>query len=204
MPNIPKYSHSFATFVRVARSPAHPAGCWVEAHTISWLPETLDIRLVRLRPETGRNFDLETTLTAVEEMGDRVSLWGPYQIRKELYDRALIQIGRLQSGAVGYKAVDALYRTSNASNCIHALSDVVDERGRLRICNQGFGEVASYYITRRYEPWLIDPEQVHPWVGDLLGLQRHAIIPRAWGDAPRLFFRCGFRDGISPAPGAKR
>src|SRR5262249_5620483 len=127
-----------------------------------------------------------------EAMGDRVSLWGPYQIRKELYDRALIQIGRLESGVVSYKAMDALHRTSNASNCIHALSDVVDEQGPLRICSQGFGEVASYYITRRYEQWLINPEQVHLWVGNLLGVQRHAIIWRGWDEVPRLHFCHGF------------
>jgi hypothetical protein len=195
MPNIPKYSHSFATFVRVVSDPARPTSCCVESHTISWLPETLDIHVARVRPETGRNLDLQTTLKAVESMGDRVSLWGPYRIRQELYDRALVQIARLESGVVRYKAVDAFYRTSNASNCIHALSDLADDRGRLRISSPGFGEVASFYITRRYEPWIIDPEQAHPWVGDLLGLEQHAIIPRAWDDVPRLFLRCGFPEG---------
>jgi hypothetical protein len=194
MPNVPRYSHSFATFVRVVRDQTQPNRYWMEAHTISWLPETLNIRSARLRPERGRNLDLETTLAFVEALGDRVSLWGPYQIRKELYDRALAQIARLESGVIRYKAVDALYRTSDASNCIHALSDVVDDQRRLRITSPGFGEVASYYVTRRFEPWLIYPGQVYPWVGVCLGLDRHAIFQRGWGEVPRLFFRCGFPD----------
>lgn len=195
MPNIPKYSHSFATFVRVVRDPAQPAGCWVEAHTISWLPETQNIRLLCLRPEPGQNLDLEATLAAMEALGDRVSLWGPYQIHKELYDRALAQIGRLESGTVRYKAIDALCRTSDATNCIHALSDLAENRARLRVASPGFGEVASFYITRRLKPWLIDPQQVHPWVESVLGLDKHAVIHRGWYELPRLFFTRGYHDG---------
>jgi hypothetical protein len=192
VPNCPRYSHSFATFVHAAND---GQSMRLEHHTISWLPVSLNIRVLRLRPEPGRDLDLDTTLAFVESLGDRISLWGPYQIRKDLYDRALEQIAHLNSGAVQYKAVDALYRTMNVSNCIHALSELADNRGRLRITSPGFGEVASYYIAHRFEPGLMDPEQVHPWVGTCLGLENHPITPRAWGEVPRRFFRCGFPDG---------
>ena len=40
------------------------------------------------------------------------------------------------------------------------------------------GEVASYLITRRYERWMPEGRQVHPWVADVLGLGAYPIIQR--------------------------
>src|SRR5262249_61030774 len=54
--NQPKYTHSFATFVRVVGDPCHPEACCVEAFTISWLPLTGDVRVYTLLPECGRNW----------------------------------------------------------------------------------------------------------------------------------------------------
>ena len=51
-PRRPKYTHTWATVVRVtgADSPGEPA---VEEHTISWMPATLNIRPLARIPETG-------------------------------------------------------------------------------------------------------------------------------------------------------
>jgi hypothetical protein len=189
VPNCPKYSHSFATFVKASGAGPHGAPCRVESHTISWLPETLDIHVFRPCPEPGVNFDLHDTLRLVLAQGDRVSVWGPYQIRKELYDRALGQIARLESATVQYEALDTAHRTAKVCNCIHAISDLARSRHRLRIASPGFGEVASYHITKRLEPWFIAPEEIHAWVNSCLGLDAYPLIHRDLRDAPRLLPR---------------
>jgi hypothetical protein len=45
-------------------------------------------------------------------------MWGPYRIRKDLYDRAAAQRAYLESGAVRYKAADTGYRSARVSNCV--------------------------------------------------------------------------------------
>src|SRR6202022_3434320 len=99
----------------------------------------------------------------------RVSLWGPYQIDRDLFERAVRQIRLLDSGQVLYKANDTGYRVDHVSNCIHAVSSIV-EGIRLRVGSPGWGETASYAVLVRFQPWVIDHDRVHPWVGSALGL----------------------------------
>src|SRR5437764_6386841 len=65
-PQRPKYSHSWATFVRIpgcapCGPPAPDAGP-VEWFTISWLPCKVELTVNTLVAEPGRNFDLPTSL----------------------------------------------------------------------------------------------------------------------------------------------
>jgi hypothetical protein len=53
---LPRYTHSFATFAHL-----DPAGR-LEAFTISWLPSTAEVRVLRLQPEPGHNYTLAQTL----------------------------------------------------------------------------------------------------------------------------------------------
>ena len=131
-----------------------------------------------LLPECGRNFDLHTTLRYALGNDERVSLWGPYWIDRELYVRALRQIALLESGRVRYKAVDAGYCSDCVSNCIHAISSIA-EGHRLRIASPLWGRAASYFITWELEPWIIDCDQdKFKWVSTALGLDWYPIIHR--------------------------
>src|SRR5579862_5639893 len=88
----PREAHTFATFVKVDY--AHgtdPKLGKIERHTISWLPATLDVRLLH-PPEPGKNLRLSSTLKLGKSENATISAWGPYRIRKDLYDRALGQI----------------------------------------------------------------------------------------------------------------
>jgi hypothetical protein len=184
-PPRPRYSHSFATFVKA--TPAPDGQRWVlEAHTISWLPADMDIRTWALLPEPGRNFDLPTTLNWVYGTEQRLSMWGPYRIDPDLYGRALRQIGILHSGQVLYKAVDTGYSTDGVSNCIHALSTIAGG-GRLRVTVFGYGEVASEGIVRRLGPWICNRCETHDWVAASLGLTRYPIIRRDYEPLTGLF-----------------
>jgi hypothetical protein len=179
----PRYSHTFATFVKATGAGPCAEGYALEAHTISWLPADLEVRPAALLSEPGRNLDLYGTLRWAAATEQRVSLWGPYQIDRELYGRALGQIASLESGEVRYKAVDSGCQSDRVSNCIHAVSAVADGH-HLLVLSPGFGEVASYRVGLGFRPWIVDPCQRHDWVAARLGLDGWPLLRRGW-EAPR-------------------
>jgi hypothetical protein len=182
-PVLPRYSHTFATFVRAVGPGPNPA-CWaVEAHSISWGPASGEIRAVRFFSERGANLDLTATLRWARTLGARVCRWGPFQIRKELYDRARAQIARLETGLVEYKVVDGGLRPRLASNCVHAVSDIDTDDGLLSTGLE-YGEEASYLVACHFRRWMIEPERVHEWVCERIGLCGAPIEIRTWGRAP--------------------
>jgi hypothetical protein len=182
-PNDPDYSHSFATFVRATWDGPAPVAPRLEVHTISWLPSNLRIRALALLPECGHNYELHMTLRWAFANRERVSLWGPYQIDRDLYLRALAQISLLESGQVRYKANDVGHPTNRVSNCIHAISSL-REGHRLYIAISSWGETASYFILEELTPWLIGPCQEHAWISSALGLDNYPLIHRRFGEHP--------------------
>jgi hypothetical protein len=181
VPDKPEFSHSFATFVRAVWSDGCPP-C-LEAHTISWLPRTLQVRPFARAPECGINLDLETTLRWANANGERVSLWGPYQIPREVYLRALKRISVLESGSIVYRAIDWGYSPEQA-NCIHAISGVLREEPPL-VSPVSWGETATFRLLGLFRPWIIEPQLVHPWVGRALGLDAYPLIYRQIDENPR-------------------
>lgn len=179
----PDSAHCFATFVRARwDGDGPPKDARLEQRTISWLPANQVVRLFAL-PEQGKNFDLHSTLKYDQRNGERVSLWGPYEIQADLYERAARQIALLESGQVRYKCTDFGYRSDRVSNCIHAVSSIV-EGHRLRIAVPGYGEVASYAILKRMSPWLVDEGRVHSWVARELGLDDYPVVRRDLETSP--------------------
>jgi hypothetical protein len=165
----PRRTHSFATFVKSIGTGDSAKDSPIEIHTISWMPQSLDIVILRRRPEPGANLDLQSSLRWAESMNSHVSMWGPYQIKKELYDRAVEQEARLNSGRVLYKALDRRFRPGTASNCIHAVSDLDIDNGILHT-GPGRGDEASNMVAQHLNRWIIDPAQTHAWVASRLGL----------------------------------
>ena len=159
----PQLTHSFALFSRaeVDSGSSEEGGALHETFTISWMPASGVIRLLA-PPETGKNFTLAETLEWASRHGLRTTAWGPFEVSKEVYDRAWEQKNRLESGAVRYKALDRRFRGGGAVNCIHAVSDVIP--GVLLSTGSAAGEAATALILRHYRPHLIEPEQVHRWV----------------------------------------
>lgn len=174
--NRPKYTHTFATFVK-ATAPIAGDRDLLESHTISWLAEKKKVCLFRLWPEPGRNLDLTTSLEWALSVRARISMWGPYQICPAFYHKALVQKAHLESGVIQYKVWDAGFRPTIASSCIHGVCDIDQERGLLWTWLR-CGESASQHIATFFLRWMIDPEQTHPWVGDRLGLAGYPIINR--------------------------
>ena len=180
----PSLTHSFATFSRAVGSGPCAQNYRLESFTISWLPRTRECCAYRLLPEPGVNLGLCQTLKWAADNGMRVSAWGPYQIDKELYDRAWRQFVLLHNGEVEYKMLDAGFCSCRATNCSHAVSSVADGHRR-QILSPGYGETAGYYLARRFCPWVVNPCHAHDWVYARLGLNASPILRRDIDEPPR-------------------
>src|SRR4051794_26912733 len=60
-----KYTHTWATFIKVVGEGTDPRGYALEYNTISWLPRTLEVKVLRPWAEPGVNLDLYQTLDAM-------------------------------------------------------------------------------------------------------------------------------------------
>lgn len=176
--NLPSHTHSFATFIRATGEGCCAENYQTQAWTISWLSRSQLVEIFRFSPEWGTNLDLHPTLRWALADGQRVSMWGPYQIKKELFDEALRKVAYLRSGAVRYKAVDTGFSSRRVCNCIHAVSGLAGNKSRLHIGVPTFGESASYFITLKLSTWIIDVHRTHDWLIGRLGLCGYPLIRR--------------------------
>jgi hypothetical protein len=170
----PRYSHTFATFIHLTPDRR------IEEFTISWLPLNGDIRPLCPAPEVGRNFTLVETLRLSEENGLVVARWGPYQIDPDLWNRAVLQKQRLESGQVLYRAFDGGSPTGEVSNCQHAVSfmarDPRDRRTWILVFPASWGQSGSYWVALTLRPWYVEPCRTHDWLIPYLGLNPEAFI----------------------------
>jgi hypothetical protein len=173
--NEPRLTHTFATFVKDTGDSAKDYR--TEVHTISWMPKSFNIAILAASPEPGTNLDLPSSLRWAESRNCRVSMWGPFKIDKELYDRAVKQESRLRSGRVLYKAIDLRFRPGVASNCIHAVSDLAVDKGLLD-SGQRCGDAASRLVVQHLGRWIIDRGQTYAWLVGRLGLKVDHASPR--------------------------
>jgi hypothetical protein len=178
-PKRPRLTHTWATFVRTADEPT-ALNAPIESFTISWMPASLAVRPLALRPEVGANLGLHETLRAMYANGQGVSLWGPYRVSRELYERAAAHKIRLESGQLAYKAIDSWRASPWVSNCMHAVCDALGiPRGTVRE-EQVQGESASASIAALLltgKQGAIVPEG-GDWLLQRLGLTGYAITRR--------------------------
>jgi hypothetical protein len=171
-----RYTHTWATFIRVIGEANDPNGQQVYVHTISWLPATLNIRVWTPFPEQGVNLDLESTLQAVYRNGESVTLWGPFEILPLVYERSLRVKAILDSGAAEYRAISTPLNLL-VSDCIHAVAAVDPVFGRDQYPLIRIGKPASRYIARQVVTRSVfDQNQTHAeWLIPRLGLDRYPI-----------------------------
>jgi hypothetical protein len=188
-PKIPRLTHTWVTFVRVpAPEPGRPPA--IDQGSISWMPATLEIEPWRFTIEPGVNLTLDQSVPMALDSGQRVSLWGPYEIEPGMYRKLLIQKAFIESGAIGYQCIDTVgeaARTGKGSNCIHAISDADPVFGRQAYPLVYFGEAASLHILRQMvlRGAVPDPYQTHDWLIPALRLDRYPIDRRKY--TPPLF-----------------
>jgi hypothetical protein len=173
VPKVPRRTHTWATVVRVT-------GTEVEADTISWMPATLEIRPWRFRVEPGVNLGLTASVEWALADGQRVSAWGPYELRPGVYAKFRMQKAFLETGRVGYQCIDSTGEagwTGRGCDCIHAVTDMdaVYDRDRYRL--DRYGEAASRFIVKQLfeRQTLIAPERTHDWLIPRLGIDTFKI-----------------------------
>lgn len=172
-PNVARSAHTFATFFKVDDKKGAKEGAGaIEARTISWMPASLDIRLLA-PPEKGVNLELSQALKHAKTINTTVSAWGPFEIQKELFDRAGEQAKRLSTGAVLFKAWGVLAKPADAINCIQAVSGVAD--GPLLDTGKAFGTAASRAVLQHLSRYIIEPRTVHREFTKGLGLDAYPI-----------------------------
>jgi hypothetical protein len=179
----PKYTHSWATFVRVAdQGPGKTPS--VEATTISWMPATLDIHPLRFKVEPGVDLDLCTSVREMLKNDERVSLWGPYEIRRGLYLKLRMQKEFMDGGGVGYQAIDTVgeARRGCGCDCIHAITDCDARFDRQEYPLSRFGERASEHVVRQVmeRGAVIAPCVTHDWLLAPLGIADCPIVRRTY------------------------
>jgi hypothetical protein len=180
----PKYTHTWATFIKVT-DPEFGLKVDVEPSTISWMPKTLDIKAWNLTVEPGVNLELIETVELMLKSEQRVSMWGPYEMRPGLYKKLMIQKDFLERSGIGYQCVDTYgeaARKRNGCDCIHAITDADNEFDRRHYHLRRYGETASEFIVQQCfeRGLLIKPERTHDWLIPKLGLDKHPIVHRKY------------------------
>jgi hypothetical protein len=197
-PKLLRYTHTWATFVRAVGDEANPDRCTLYQHTISWLPETLAVRVWSPFPEPGVNLDLYQTLRAVSAHNERVTLWGPFVITPDIYERSLRIYQIVNSGAVRYRAISTASDLL-VSDCIHAVAAVDPVFGRSHYPLIRIGDPASRFIAREVVVRSIENRGIdqaafdNTWLIPRLGLDRYPIrivTPQQIPQRPCFLCRC--------------
>lgn len=153
---VPASSHTFAVFCKCEGDKI------VESRTISWMPQTLDIKVLKRDPEQGVNLTYKQTYDIAAKNGYTLFFRGPYKVEPELYRKACEQATELESGKVLYKAGDGATRP-HAVNCIHAVADIDREYGYLKT-GANWGSSATSIVEKHLFRWVIQDKKDNSWL----------------------------------------
>ena len=175
-PKLLRYTHTWATFIKATGEGNDPNAYALEYNTISWLPATLEVKVFRPWPEPGVNLDLYQTLRAMNANGESVTMWGPFIVGPEVYQRSLWVQSIIASGAPRYRAISGPGNLL-VSDCIHAVAAVDPDFGRGHYPLIRIGKPASRFIARQVVTRSVfDQYHTHAsWLIPWLGLDRYPI-----------------------------
>jgi hypothetical protein len=172
-------AHTFAALVRVETTPGGPARV-TDLQSISWLPETMKVRALAMRPEVGRNVPLNETLEFYLRPGSHVNAWGPYLVKPEFAATFRARVATV-NGHFRYKGASFL-SPRDVCDCARAVEEMARPDRRF-IGIFGYGAAAASSAVRTFTPSLVEPEHSHAWVAQVAGLGAYPIRWRAFGDA---------------------
>jgi len=177
-----RLTHTFATFVKT--TPADDGSLRVEAHTVSWMPATLEIRPLAIRPEPGVNLTLAETFRWIDSFDGRVSMWGPYEIDDSMYEPTLARKAELEAGRIDYRALGGLPRDSEISNCGQSFTRASPRVGRRFQPTPAPGERGTSVLAGRYvrAGTITDPEETHDWLLPVIGVDVNRVTRREPGE----------------------
>jgi hypothetical protein len=175
-----RYTHTWATFVRAVGEGPDLNNYALYQHSISWLPQTLEVHVWRPRPEQGVNLDLYQTLQTICASRQEITLWGPFVLPQDVYQKSLRVKAFLESGQMKYRAIDG---GANAliDDCIHAVSAVDPVFGKRHYPLVRVGKPASRFIAREVMVQTLEDDHIDQtrynssWLISRLGLDRYPI-----------------------------
>jgi hypothetical protein len=175
----PDLTHTWATVVKATWEPGcdQPA---LDVQSISWMPANFQIQPFNFTIQPPVNLPLHDTLAWTQRTGQKVAMWGPYELHPRVYRRFIVQKEFLDSGAVGYQTIDTVgeaARTGLGCDCIHAISDLDPKFDRARYPLIFYGQPAARRLVHeaaRREVF-IDPWTEHDWLVSALGLDQYPI-----------------------------
>ena len=175
-PNLPRFAHTFAVFIKADGQGAFPKDYKMESHCISWLPASLQVQPLRLKPEPGKNLTLRETLKWAKDHKGRVTMWGPFPIKKELFERGVKRAQQLQAGDLEYVAIDKTFRAKGAINCIRAVADLTDGGPSLDT-GTAYGDAASMLVVKHLSRWFLRPNGATDWIYECLEIDPAEVRP---------------------------
>jgi len=182
-PKVPNVTHNWGVALRVERTAGERR--IAATHTISWMPETLNIPTLRLWNMRGVNLTCEQSLAHAARTGQRITLWGVYEIDVETYEMFLRQHARVNSGRFGYQCLDTIGeagRYRNGMNCIHAFADFAGLMPRPNVARQPYGDESAALIAQRllFRGHVVDLNADHSWVVEEAKWNRWSIARRRY------------------------
>lgn len=181
---VPFRAEKTHTFVNVTRVPA--GGGPAEMHEIGWLAATTVVRGIALLPEEGRNFSVRDTIAVCKRDNMRVSVWGPFRIKEELFRRIRDQARRLDAGTIKYKGTDTFYLSPVAMNCYHAIWNVSHPLRKYAGPFTG-GDTTGGKTVHLFREWIVCPELTHDEILRVIGVDREPLVRRAHDYWPTRF-----------------
>lgn len=169
--NTVRLSHTFAVFVKATDESVMTGDTQIESHTISWMPSSLTLQPMRKEPVPGVNLSLSDSLEWAKSVGARVTVWGPFRVKKELYDMAVAQEERLNTTPLGHILLDTKHRGKTASNCIHAVSDLDTTQPALET-GTAHGNEASQMVVDHFRQYIIPSQESAGWLIERLNMNR--------------------------------
>jgi hypothetical protein len=175
-PKLLQYTHTWATFIRAVGEGPDASNYALYHHTISWLPATFDVQTWSVFPEPGVNLDLYQTLDVVHREREHVTMWGPFRILPQVYERSLGVKAILESGQAEYRAISTR-RNLLVTDCIHAVAAIDPVFGRGHYPLIRVGKPASRFIARQimtrsaFDQWEAD----NSWLVFRMALERYPI-----------------------------
>jgi hypothetical protein len=171
-----RYTHTWATFVKVVGEGPDLSQYAIEYHTISWYPASFNVRVLAPFPEPGVNLDLYQTIDAVTRNNESITMWGPFVMEREIYERSLRVAQILDSGEAQYRAISTA-RNLLISDCIHAVAAIDPVFGRSHYPLIRIGKPASRYIARQVVTRSVFDQYAYDnsWLIPRLGLDRYPI-----------------------------
>jgi hypothetical protein len=179
-PKRPEKSHTFGSLIHARGDGCHPSEQTLDVYTISWMPADMDITLLRPIPEKGGNLSLASTFDWITETNQETAVFGPIKVKEKIFLLGMQRLNELQSGKVTYQCIDPMFRIRSVADCIHALTDLDVDHGRLRYPVLRFGQHAAEHFAKMMMKHgsveLADEDA--DWMLNRIGLDCYPIIKK--------------------------